>query len=182
MWQHAGWVISVKKMIKKKKPSATLQVGRTMGCVVAIISIPMLLAMLIPPVSAITFLYAFLTLVALLVVGFAADLFSPARITLTDDTVQLRIRRTGEVVTIPWTDFTCLYELDGCKQKIYLLTPSQMDKEAQLAAYKACCKNKAVPYTHEGCLMLNAYVHGDVIDQYLPPHLKKMPWRHCAKL
>ena len=177
MWRRAAWVVNM-----KKKPSATLQVSRTIGCVVAIISIPLLLAMLIPPVSASTALFPFICLAALLVVGFTADIFSSARITLNDSEVQLRIRRTGKVVTIPWTDFTCLYELDGWKMKIYLLTPGPMDKEALRAAYKACCKNKAVPYTHEGCLILNAHVHGDVIDLYIPPHLKKMPWHHCAKL
>jgi len=57
-----------------------------------------------------------------------------------------------------------------------------MDKEAQLSSYKASLKNKDIPYTHEGTLILNAFVHGDVIDQYLPPHIQKMSWHHCAKL
>ena len=177
MWRRAGWVHDM-----KKKASATLGISRTLTLAVLIISGPIFLAMCIPPVTASTFLRAAVSLAGVVALGFCADHFSAAHITLNDTNVQLRIRRTGKVVTLPWTDFTCLYELDGWKMKIYLLTPGPMDKEAQLAAYKACCKNKAVPYTHEGCLILNAHVHGNVIDPYIPPHLKKMPWRHCAKL
>ena len=166
----------------KKKPSATLNVSHTITRVVAIISIPLVVAMCIPPVSVSTFVYAFVVLAAILAASFAADHFVPARITLTDEAVHLRVRRTGETVVLPWAAFACMYELGGSKQKFYLLTPVSMDKDAQLAALKACDRSKDVPYTHEGCLILNAYVHGEVIDQYLPPHLKKMPWRHCAKL
>ena len=166
----------------KRKPSATLNVSRTIGCAVAMISIPLLLAMLIPPVSSSTFFFAIFVITGMLVAGFLADRFTPARITLTDTEVQLRLRRTGKIVTLPWTTFSHPYELEGWKMKIYLLTPVPMDKAAQLAAYEACCKNKDVPYTHDGCLILNSFVHGDVIDQYLPSHIQKMPWHHCAKL
>ena len=166
----------------KKKASATLNISRTLSLVVAIISIPALAAMCIPPVSSSTFVYALVSFAGIMALGICADHFAAARITLSDTEVQLRVRRTGETVTLPWADFTCLYELSGCKMRFYLLTPAPMDKEAQLAAYKACCKNKAIPYTHEGCLLLNAYVHGNVIDQYLPAHLKKISWRQCAKL
>ncbi len=138
--------------------------------------------MCIPPVSSNTFVYALLSLVGIVSVGFLADHFAAARITLSDTGVQLRVRRTGKTVSLPWTDFTCLYELDGWKMKFYLLTPTPMDKDAQLAAYKACCKNKNLPYTHEGCLILNAFAYGNVIDQYLPSPIKKMPWINCAKL
>lgn len=164
------------------KQSVTLNVSRTLGRVVAIISIPLLLAMLIPPVSPTTFVYAFLCLAGILVAGFLADHFARARITLTDSEVQLRIRRTGNTVVLPWSNFAYLYNLTGHKMSIYLLTPTPMDKAAQLAAYKACCKNREIPYTYEGCLMLNAYVHGSVIDQYIPLHLQKMTWHHSAKL
>ena len=166
----------------KRKPSATLNVSRTIVCVVAMISIPLLLAMLIPPISSSTFFFAIFVMAGMLAAGFLADRFTPAHITLTDTEVQLRLRRTGKIVTLPWTNFSHLYELEGWKMKIYLLTPAPMDKAAQLAAYKACCKNKNVPYTHEGCLILNTFVHGDVIDQYLPSHIQKMPWHHCTKL
>ncbi len=166
----------------KKRASATLGISRTLFRVVGIISIPVLAAMCIPPVSISTFVYVIVGLAGILAVGLCADHFTPVRITLSDTEVQLRVRRTGETVVLLWTDFACLYELDGCKMKIYLLTPASMDKEAQLATYKACCKNKVVPYTHEGCLILNAFAHGDIIDQYIPAHLKKMPWHHCAKL
>lgn len=166
----------------KKKASATLGISRTLLLVVLIISCPILLAICIPPVSSSTFVYALLSLAGIVSVGFLADHLSAARITLSDTDVQLRVRRTGKTVSLPWTDFTCLYELDGWKMKFYLLTPIPMDKDAQLAAYKACCKNKDVPYTHEGCLILNAYAYGNVIDQYIPAHLKKMPWINCAKI
>ena len=166
----------------KKKTSTTLKIGWAFSLAAAIIAIPLVAAMCIPPISVSTFIFALVFLACLPAVGFAADHFSPARITLSDAEVQLRVRRTGETIVLPWTDFACLYELEGWKRKFYLLTPAPMDKEAQLAAYKACCENKGVPYTHEGCLMLNAYVHGNVIDQYLPAHIQKMPWRHCAKL
>ena len=177
MWQRANW-----KDDMKKKPSTTLNVSRNIGCIVALISIPLLLAMLIPPVSSSTFCFAIFVLTGMLVAGFLADHFTPARITLTDSEVQLRIRRTKEIVTFPWSNFTCLYTLSGHKMTIYLLTPAPMDKASQLATYKACCKNKSIPYTHEGCLILNAYIHGDVIDQYIPANLKKASWHHCAKL
>ena len=166
----------------KKKASATLGISRTLFLVVGFISIPVLAAMCIPPLSVSAFVCVFISFVGILAVGLCADHFSPARITLNDSEVRLRVRRTGETVVLPWTDFTCLYVLDGHKMKIYLLTPAPMAKDAQLAAYKACCKNKTVPYTHEGCLILNAFAHGDVIDQYIPAHLKKMPWHHCSKL
>ena len=166
----------------KKKASATLNISRTLALVVGIISIPALAAMCIPPVSVSTFVCALVSFAGILALGFCADHFAAARITLSDTEVQLRIRRTGETVVLPWTNFTCLYEISGSKMKFYLLTPTPMDKEAQLATYKACCKNKAIPYTHEGCLLLNAYAHGSVIDKYLPAHLKKISWLQCAKL
>lgn len=166
----------------EKKQSVTLNVSRTLGRCVAIISIPLMLAMLILPISRTTFVYAFLCLAGILVTGFLADHFACARITLTESEVRLRIRHSGETIVLPWTNFTCLYNLTAAKMSIYLLTPTPMDKAAQLAAYKACCKNRKIPYTHEGCLMLNAYVHGSIIDQYIPSHLQKMTWHHCAKL
>lgn len=166
----------------KKKSSATLGISRTLTLVVLIISCPLLLAMCIPPVSSSAFVFALLSLAGIVAVGFLADHFAAARITLSDNSVQLRVRRTGKTVSLPWTNFTYLYELDGWKMKIYLLTPVPMNKDAQLSAYKACCKNKDVPYTHDGCLILNAFAHGEVIDRYLPAHLKKMPWINCAKL
>lgn len=166
----------------KKKTSATLNISRTLCLCVAIISIPLLLAMLIFPVSRSTFVYAFLCLAGILVAGFLADHFARARITLTNSEIRLRIRRSGETVVLPWTNFTCLYNLTGSKMSIYLLTPAPMDKAAQLAAYKACCKNRDTPYTHEGCLMLNAYVHGSVIDQYIPANIQKITGHQCTKL
>lgn len=166
----------------EKKQSVTLNVSHTLGRCVAIISIPLLLAMLIFPVSRTTFIYAFLCLAGILVAGFLADHFARARITLTDSEVRLRIRRSGETVVLPWTNFTCLYNLTRSKMSIYLLTPAPMDKAAQLAAYKACCKNRDIPYTHEGCLMLNAYVHGSVIDQYIPANIQQIAGHQCTKL
>lgn len=166
----------------QKKEAITLNVSRTLGRCVAIISIPLLLAMLIFPVSRTTFIYAFCCLAGILVAGFLADHFARARITLTDSEVQLRIRRAGETVVLPWTNFTCLYNLTGSKMSFYLLTPAPMDKAAQLTAYKACCKNRNIPYTHEGCLMLNAYVHGSVIDQYIPADIQRIAGHQCTKL
>ena len=166
----------------KKKPFATLKIGWTLSLAAAILAIPLVVAMCIPPVSVSTSVFALVFLACLPAVGYAVDHFAPVRITLTDDAVQLRVRRTGKTVVLPWTDFACLYKLEGWKRKFYLLTPAPMDKNAQLAALKACDRNKDVPCTHEGCLLLNAYVHGDVIDQYLPSYIQKMPWRHCAKL
>lgn len=166
----------------KKKETATLNVSRTLALCMAMVSIPLLLTMLIFPTSSSTIIFALCVILGILIAGFLADHFARARITLTDSEVQLRIRRTGRTVILPWTNFTCLYHLSGHKMSIYLLTPGPMDKEAQLAAYKACCKNHEIPYTHEGCLMLNAYVHGNVIDQYLPANLQKATWHHRAKL
>lgn len=166
----------------QKKEAVTLNVSRTIGRCVAIISIPLLLAILIFPVSRTTFIYAFFCLAGILVAGFLADHFARARITLTDSEVRLRIRRSGETIVLPWTNFTCLYNLTGSKMSIYLLTPAPMDKAAQLAAYKACCKNRDIPYTHEGCLMLNAYVHGSVIDQYIPANIQRIAGHQCTKL
>lgn len=166
----------------KKKEAATLNVSRTLVLCVAIISIPLLLAMLIPPVSSSTILWALYVMFGILVVGFLADHFARARITLTDSEVRLRIRRSRETVVLPWTNFTCLYNLTGSKMSIYLLTPVPMDKAAQLAAYKACCKNRVIPYTHEGCLMLDAYLHGSVIDQYIPANIQKITGHQCARL
>lgn len=166
----------------KKKASVTLRISHTIGLVVIIISVPLLLAMLIPPISSSTFIYALFVMLGILAVGFLADYFTRVRITLTDNEVQLYVRRTRETVIFPWSSFTYLYTLSGHKMTIYLLTPTPMDKPAQLTTYKSCCKNKDVPYTHEGCLILNAYIHGNVIDQYIPAHLKKASWQHCAKL
>jgi len=166
----------------KKKEAATLNVSRTLVLCVAIISIPLLLVMLISPVSSSTILLALYVMVGILVAGFLADHFARVHITLTDNEVRLRIRRSGETVVLPWTNFTCLYKLTGSKISIYLLTPAPMDKAAQLATYKACCKNRDIPYTHEGCLMLNAYVHGSVIDQYIPAIIQKITGHQCTKL
>ena len=166
----------------QKKEAVTLNVSRTIGRCVAIISIPLLLAMLIFPVLRTTFIYAFLCLAGILVSGFLADHFARARITLTESEVRLRIRRSGETVVLPWTNFTCLYNLTGSKMSIYLLTPAPMDKAGQLAAYKTCCKNRDIPYTHKGCLMLNAYVHGSVIDQYIPANIQQIAGHQCTKL
>lgn len=165
-----------------KKDSVTLNAGRSAGIILAIIGALGLLLMLVTPTPRNTFFFTLFIFAGSLVSCFLADHFSRVRITLTDTEVQLRVRRTRETVTLPWTDFACLYELPGWKMSIYLLTPTPLDKAAQLTAYKACCKNKAVPYTHEGCLILNAHVHASVIDQYLPTHIQKMPWQKCAKL
>lgn len=166
----------------KKKSAVTLNAGRSAGIILAVIGALGLGLMLVIPTPRSTVFFTLFIVVGGLAACFLADRFASARITLTDEAVQLRIRRTGEAVALPWTDFTCLYELPGWKMNIYLFTPAPIDKEAQLATYKACCKNKAVPYTHEGCLILNAHVHGSVIDQYIPAHIQKMPWQHCAKL
>ena len=166
----------------KKKEDATLNVSRTLVLCVAIISIPLLLAMLIPPVSSSTIRWALYVMFGILVAGFLADHFARVRITLTDSEVRLRIRRSRDTVVLPWTNFTCLYNLTGSKMSIYLLTPAPMDKTAQLAAYKECCKNRVIPYTHEGCLMLDAYLHGSVIDQYIPANIQKITGHQCARL
>ena len=166
----------------KKKEAATLNVSRTLVLCVAIISIPLLLATFIPPVSGTTILFALYVLAGILVAGFLADHFARARITLTDSEVRLRIRRSGETVVLPWTNFTCLYNLTSSKMSIYLLTPAPMNKAAQLATYKAGCKNRDIPSPHEGGLMLNAYVHGSVIDQYIPANIQKITGHQCTKL
>ena len=59
---------------------------------------------------------------------------------------------------------------------------ADIDAVIQFAAYKACCKNHEIPYTHEGCLMLNAYVHGSVIDQYIPANIQRITGHQCTKL
>ena len=138
--------------------------------------------MLVTPTPRSTLFFTLFIVVGSLVACFVTDHFARAHITLTDNEVQLHIRRTGETVALPWTAFSCLYDLPGWKMNIYLFTPAPMDKAAQHAAYKTCCKNKDVPYTHEGCLILNAHVHGSLIDQYIPAHIQRMPWRQCAKL
>lgn len=165
-----------------KKKAATLNAGRSAGIIIAIIGALGMLLMLVTSTPRSTLFFTLFLFSCSLIACFLSDRFARARITLTDTEVQLHIRRTGETVSIPWTNFSCLYDLPGWKMNIYLLTPTAMDKDAQLAVYKACCKNKDVPYTHEGCLILNAHVHGSVIDQYIPSHIQKMPWRHCAKL
>lgn len=164
------------------KKVASLNVGRSAGIIIAIVGALVLFLMLVTPTPRSTFIFTLFLISCSLITCFLSSRFAPAHITLTENAIQLRIRRSGETVTLPWTEFSCLYTLEGWKMKIYLLTPEPMDKEAQLAAYKACCKDKDVPYTHGGCLILNAFVHGDVIDQYLPSHIQRMPWRHCAKL
>ncbi|MBQ3156825.1 MAG: hypothetical protein IJB81_07870 [Clostridia bacterium] len=166
----------------KKKDSVTLNASRTAGIILAVIGVPGLLLMLVLPTPRSTFFFTLFIITGSLIACFLADYFTRVRITLTNTEVQLHVRRTGETISLPWTDFSCLYELPGWKMRIYLLTPAPMDKVTQLATYKACCRNTAVPYTHEGCLILNAYVHGSVIDLYLPAHIQKMPWSHCARL
>lgn len=165
----------------KKKDFATLNASRSAGLIIAIIGVPLLLLMYFSSPRS-TFFFTLYIVLGSLVACFIADKLSPAKITLTSSEIQLRIRRSKQTISLPWTNFTCLYELPGWKMSIYLLTPAPMDKADQLAAYKACCKNKELPYTHDGCLILNAYVHGDVIDKYLPSHIQKMPWKFCAKI
>ena len=166
----------------KKKKSVALHTGRPAGIIIVIVGTLGLLLTCLTTTSRSTIFFMLYIVICALGVCILSDCFSPAHITLTASEVHLYIRRTREIVTLPWADFSCLYELSGWQMKFYLLTPAPMDKSAQLTIYKACCKNKAIPYTHQGCLILNAYIHGGIIDQYMPDHIHKMPWQHCAKL
>ena len=166
----------------KRKASATLNSGRSAGIIISIAGALGLLLMLVTSAPRSTLFFTLFIVGGSLVVCFLSDCFARARITLTDTQVQLHIRRSGETVIFPWADFTCLYELPGWKMSIYLFTAAPLEKATQLAVYKACCKNREVPYTHHGCLILNAHAHGSTIDQFIPPHIQRMPWKSCAKL
>ena len=75
-----------------------------------------------------------------------------------------------------------MYRLEGYKCCFYLFSPDLLDKEAQVNCYKSCVKNKILPFTHENCLILNAWNDGNVIDPRIPEHIQKMTWKFCAKL
>lgn len=148
----------------------------------AICAIELLLSLFVPEVHPVYCLAFLAGLLPCILVFLLIDAFTPARITVSTEGVHLRVRRSKEVIDLPWTNFRYMYRLEGYKRCLYLFTPDLLDKEAQAACYKACLKNKIVPFTHEGCLLLNAWNDSDVIDPRIPEHIQKMSWKFCAKI
>lgn len=83
---------------------------------------------------------------------------------------------------LPWSGYTCMYVLTGYKQWWYLLAPSPLTKQEQLAAYRACRKSRDIPFVHGGCLLLQQYISFSHITDYIPPEIERIPEHQCATL
>lgn len=120
--------------------------------------------------------------VPLLLSLLVAHCFEKARITVSTEGVTLLARRSKKCTVRSWAQFSCLYSIEGMRQHVYLFTTGLMDKAAQLAAYKACCQNRELPYTHGDCLILIPGLYIREIDQRIPARIRRMPWAQCSKL
>lgn len=150
------------------------------GCVMcAIILLVSLFTPAVHPLYCVVVLVGFLPLILL---SLLIDALSPAKITLSAEGVHLHVRRSQAEVNLPWATFHHMYRLEGYKRCIYLFTAETMDKEAQLACYKNCLKNKDIPFTADGCLILDAWNDSNMIDPRIPDHIQKMNWKFCAKI
>lgn len=176
-------------MYKKNKPlspitlhpgsSAALGLTIVGGVMCAIILLLSIFTQAVHPLYCGVVWVGFLPLILLFLL---TDMLHPAKITLSTKGVHLYVRRSKAEFDLPWTNFHYMYRLEGNKRCMYLFTVEQMDKDAQVACYKACLKNKDVPFTSEGCLILDAWNDSDVIDPRLPEHIQKMSWKFCAKI
>ena len=111
------------------------------------------------------------------------EAFRPAKETISIEGIRLHVRRTKAVIDLPWSDYNYLYLLEGCRCRVYLFTPKPLNKDEQLFCYKACLKNKDIPFTFNHCMILDPYSATSVnVDLYLPQHIQKMSWKFCAKI
>lgn len=176
-------------MRKTNQPlsSIVLRPGRSAASALAIVGavmcmIILLLGITIPevhPLYCCVVLVGFLPLILLFLL---IDVLSPARITVSPEGVHLYVRRSKAEIDLPWSNFQHMYRLEGYKRCFYLFTPAPMSKEDQTLCYKACVKNKAFPFTHGSCLILDAWNDSNIIDPRIPDHIKRMNWKFCAKI
>lgn len=164
-----------------------LHPGSDAACGLAIVgavmcAIILLLSLAIPEVHPVYCCFVLVGFLPLILLSLLIDALSPARITVSPDGVHLFIRRSKAEIDLPWVKFRHMYRLEGNKRCVYLFTPAPMSKEEQISCCKACVKNKAFPFTHEGCLILNAWNDGNTIDPRIPEHIQKMNWKFCAKI
>lgn len=130
-------------------------------------------------------LYCLLVLIAFLpptLIILLTEAFQPAKLIISTEGIRLHVRRSKAIVDLPWSDYNHLYILEGYRRRVYLFTPEPMSKDMQLVCYKACLKNKDIPFTYNHCMILDQFYAGCFnVDLYLPGHIQKMSWRFCAK-
>ena len=131
-------------------------------------------------------LYCLLVLIAFLpptLIILLTEAFNPAKVIISLEGIRLHVRRTKTVIDLPWSDYNHLYILEGYRRRAYLFTPEPLNKDEQLFCYKACLKNKDIPFTFNHCMVLDHFsVTSGNVDLYLPKHIQKMTWKFCAKI
>ena len=176
-------------MKKTNQPlsSIVLRPGRSAASALAIVGavmcmIILLLGITIPEVHPLYCCVVLVGLLPLILLFLLIDVLSPARITVSSEGVHLYVRRSKAEIDLPWSNFQHMYRLEGYKRCFYLFTPVPMSKEDQTLCYKACVKNKAMPFTHGSCLILDAWNDSNIIDPRIPDNIKRMNWKFCAKI